>query len=450
MKQNNNIADRLRDWWSGRKATILRLAILLMGLAAIIWLTYEYWRLLWQPDFIGSRPVHPGAIDFKGFYQMVQDWFHLRPDGSPMKSWGVYPPASQIMLWPFFGWLNISQALILWTLVTTVSLGGLVWLSVRESGADTVPERILAGLIPLSMYAVGATIGNGQLPTVIVFALAAGLLMLRREDAGFGTDLAAALLILLSLIKPTLSAPFFWIVLFVPGRLRPAMLVVGGYLALTALAISLSAPPPPHAVTKPSSSAITTPADKSAPQKPLSESELPIQGLLQQGSKVSGNVVNWLRAGSQWSGRHGHANLHVWLESLGWRQWSIPGSLLVLAILGGWTYSHRRTDLWVLIGVAALAARFWIYHRWYDDLLILLPMIALFRIAGRGRSVYGIDVWAGVLLGMAILVSIAPGGLYLLPPPLNGIYVSVQIAVWTTTLIFLVACARLEKRGYLQ
>jgi hypothetical protein len=42
--------------------------------------------------------------------------------------------------------------------------------------------------------------------------------------------------------------------------------------------------------------------------------------------------------------------------------------------------------LWLLLGVTALVARFWTYHRWYDDLLILLPMIALFRIAQQRPS----------------------------------------------------------------
>ena len=85
-------------------------------------------------------------------------------------------------------------------------------------------------------------------------------------------------------------------------------------------------------------------------------------------------------------------------------------------VLGFWIYRHRDADLWVLLGVAAIVACFWTYHRSYDDVL-LLPMVALFLMAKGGSSL------AGVLLGAAVLLSLAPGGLFLLPPPLNTVYV---------------------------
>ena len=49
--------------------------------------------------------------------------------------------------------------------------------------------------------------------------------------------------------------------------------------------------------------------------------------------------------------------------------------------LGVWLYRHRRVDLWLQLGVIAVVARLWAYHRLYDDVLVVLALVALFRIA---------------------------------------------------------------------
>ena len=59
----------------------------------------------------------------------------------------------------------------------------------------------------------------------ILPVLVAELLRLKSEDQCWSIDLLAAALVLIALVKPTVSAPFFWIVLFVPGKLRSAMIV---------------------------------------------------------------------------------------------------------------------------------------------------------------------------------------------------------------------------------
>jgi hypothetical protein len=147
------------------------------------------------------------------------------------------------------------------------------------------------------------------------------------------------------------------------------------------------------------------------------------------------------------SGQGNVSTLHIWFGSLGLEEWILPTSLLVLMILGLWIYLHRRVDLWLLMGVTAYVARFWTYHRWYDDLLILLPMIALFRLAKHHPSRPGADVVAGALLAVTILAMLAPGGLFLFPPPWNMRYVAAQIIIWILGLIFLVAQARIEKQS---
>ena len=91
--------------------------------------------------------------------------------------------------------------------------------------------------------------------------------------------------------------------------------------------------------------------------------------------------------GVEWgTARGGYANEHSWLEAIKLEGLEGPASLLALMILGFWVYRYRRADIWILMGVTALVARFWTYHMWYDDLLILLPMVALFRIANQRRA----------------------------------------------------------------
>ena len=120
------------------------------------------------------------------------------------------------------GWLCFEAAALSW----------LVYLIVRESKAITLLERAFVALIPLSMYATGATIGNGQLIIHLLPALLFGLLLLYSRPSGWRTDLSAAFLILLTLVKPSVSVPFFWMLLFAL-RVRPAVLVTLGYVGLT-------------------------------------------------------------------------------------------------------------------------------------------------------------------------------------------------------------------------
>jgi hypothetical protein len=240
-----------------------------MAFSALVFLAYEFWRLIWQPDHIGSWRVHPGAIDLKIRHRAVHAWFA----GKPVYDSG-YAPASYLIFWPLHGWLAVRPAILIWATSTVAALAWLVYLV-------------------------------------------------------------------------------------------------------------------------------------------------------------------------------------VWLCALGLGDYILPAMFFVLLALGFWTYCYRHVDLWLLLGVAGLVARFWTYHRWYDDLLFLLPMIALFRIAKDSSSSDRIQVLAGALLAITVLASIAPGGLYLLPAPWDTLYVDGQVVVWGCVLMSLLnfACRErnaqtLERNGY--
>ncbi len=109
---------------------------------------------------------------------------------------------------------------------------------VKESGAVTFLERSFIALIPVSMYATGAPIGNGQLIVHLLPALIAGLLLLYRGKGKWRDDLLAAALLVFALVKPSVSAPFSWMAIFAPGRARPILLVICGYFVVTIIATS--------------------------------------------------------------------------------------------------------------------------------------------------------------------------------------------------------------------
>jgi len=420
-----DIHSYLMSWWGDHHKAVLRLAVAVMTVAAFVWLGYQFWRLLWP-----SSPIWPssptGATDLKVYHQLVHDWFA----GKPVDR-AFYPPASYAILWPLLGWLAVTPARWLWGATTVMVLAWFAYLIVQESAAKSRLERMFVALMLLSIYATGATIGNGQLIVHLLPALLSGLLLLHRgrgakakrrvpaghdmgetasgrdigetepdwqakqspprplapspllpSASGWGRDLLAAALIVVALVEPAISVPFLWLLLFLPGRARPAFLVSLGYIGLTLFAA------------------------------------------LFQKVTLASLFGYWLSIGSG--------------------EWLNPFSLFVLAILGFWSYRHRHVDLWILLGVTALVARFWTSHYWYNDLLILLPMVTLFRLAKRERSTDSGNLVAGVLLACTMLTMLAPGGLYLFPAPWNKMYVVGQKLIWIVMLIFLLDRARRE------
>ena len=373
-----------------------------MAFVSSVWLAYEFWRLTWQ-----SPPIWPGspkgAVDLILRHEEVHRWF----SGAPVygeKGTAIYPPASYLMLWPFLGWLGETPARWLWAVSLLAVLVLLVRLVVKESGANSKVEILFIGLLPLSMYATGAAIGNGQLIVHLMLALIAGLLLLERPKR-WGYDLLIAALFLAALVKPSVTAPFFWLVLVLPGGFRPAVLISIGYATLVLFSARYQEP------------------------------------------DVVSLLGGWLRGGLDVALDSGGAHLYSLLTSLKLADWALPLSFLLLIVLGIWTYVHRKADTWLLMGVVAIFSRFWMYHNWYDDLLLLLPMVALFRIA-RGRQTFpGSDVVAGLLLAIMVVSTLAPGGLYLFPPPWNSLYVAAQTIVWLILLFFLLHQAWLVRNA---
>lgn len=383
-------ADLVRGatWSRGHGRWLIR-TTLLMTLLAIPWLGYQSWRLLLDES-------RRGAIDLKHRMTESRDWTSGK---DPRDLLSPYPPATYVILWPLVGWLPLGENRILWFLVNVASLSWLMRILERESLAGSRAERRFLATLVVGNYATGACIGNGQLIVPLLAPMVAGLLLTVRRSPGLQADLSMALLILLSLVKPAVTAPFFWIVMFVPGRPRPALLGIGGYSFLTIAASWVS------------------------------------------GSSVSGLVRSFLTiardAVDGGVASLSHGNLQSLLSTLGLGAWLPLGSMLLLVAAGLFVAVHRRRDIWLLIGVCALVSRFWTYHGWYDDVLLVLPVISLMRLRASRVASGGARGVVTMLVALTVVALLPPGGTYLFPPPWNQVYVAGQVLVWLSMLGFL-------------
>ncbi len=368
-----------------------------MALLAALKLGDEFRRLLLDQG-------HNGAVDLNLRHQEVHDWYVGQPLYQVRAS-AVYPPATYPLLWPILGWLDFTPARWLWAVTSVVALCWLVHLIVQESGADTRLEGVFVALLALSMNATGVTIGNGQLIVHVLPMLLCALLLLHRSPRRWSIRLLTVGMLLFALVQPTITAPFLWIALFAGGGLVTTVLVTLGYVGLTLFAVSF------------------------------------------QESTAMVLARGWMERATVVAATGGYANVHMWLACLGLQEWILAVSLLVFAALGVWTYQHRKGDLWILLGVTALVARMWTYHRVYDDVLVLLPMVTLFRIAKRETSSPGTSLTAGLLLAAMIVSMIAPARLEHFAWPWSLMFTGGHTLVWLAVLGFLLDRARRDKKA---
>ena len=373
----------------------------MMALLAVAKLSDEMLRLVW-------RSGRTAAIDLKLRHAEVHWWFA----GIPVyerSATAAYPPATYATLWPFLGWLSLEPARWLWAATTIVALAAMAWLVVRESSATGPWQRACAALLLLAMNQTGVAVGNGQLVLHVLPPLVAALLLIHRGSGSWAEDLGAAACVIFAMVKITLAVPFLWLVLFAPSgdeageawpfRLRPALLAAAGYVALTFVAASFQ------------------------------QATLWLQ------------VLEWLRlvrvAGE---GGGDYANLSAWLNDAGLARLGLAAAAAVFIALGAWLYRYRRVDLWVRLGVVAIVARLWTYHRLYDDVLVVLAFVALFRIAtsnGDDARDRRASAAAAALVATSMLFMLLPARLGTSATPWREIFDTSHATTWLGMLAFL-------------
>ena len=343
-----------------------------IGLLACAWLGNEALRVvLDQSQLLGLRDE-------------VRGWSTPAP---PLAADGRVPlaPAGTLLLGPLVGWPPAQVARWLWLAVHAISVVWVVRWCVRTSSATTPLLKTFAALLPLAMFAPAAAMGHGRIAVPMLALVLAGLSIAQREQR-WSRDLAIGAILTACWMAPLFALPFAWVLWF-RGRARAVGLGIAGTALLT-LWVAI--------------------ARDQGPLEPIAQ---------------------WWNA--TWAAVE---NRPRWLVSLDYRGpigWASAGLWL---LLGAWTWQHRGRDPWVLAGAAALAARLGTYHTWYDDVLLLLPMVALWRIS---RSEAPRAPIAGYLAAALWISTIAPGGHLVLPWPWAPAWILAQAALWLGALAYL-------------
>ena len=370
---------------------------ILLGALALYTLTDQFQRLTLEQARVG-------AIDLRYRYREVAVWF--AGNSSVYRDIrGNYPPASHPLLWPIIGWASLTTVRWIWAVSSAVMLAWLIALVIRVTGAGSAVERIFIAALVLALNATGQAIGHGQLIVHILPMLLTGFLLLEAPVRGWRIDCVAALLILWTLVQPTISAPFIWIAVFALGGWRPSALIVGGYVALTVFAAAFQFQGDPVAA-------------------------------IQAWMDVAPDRALW----SPGYAGGPYANVSTWLYRIGLRALSLPVSVGILVIFGAWVYRNQRANLWLLLGVAAVVARFWTYQRQYNDLVILIPMITLLTLAWSSVTPRTWRAGSGWLFFVSGSIMLTPYSVYFSwPAPWPIVYEATHTISWLLVGAFLVA-----------
>ncbi len=367
---------------AAQRDTALRICVVLLALLAAPRVVLESNRLLFGR-------TRWDATDLRNFHGQVLVW-HSGEDVYEKLDRADYPPASYPVMYAIYAWDNDINRLV-WFAHGIITLGFLIWVCVRESGADSKPEKLCVALLPLAMFATGVAFGNGQLTIHALASVAAAVLLLDQSRGRWQRELAAGACMLFALVKPNLTAPFFWIFLLVPRRKAAAAFVILGYLVLTLIGASF----------QPSSL-----ADQ-------------FRGFVSRGTAIAELA--------------GYGDVPLWLNKAGYANLIMPFTVAALGAMGIWVWAERKADRWLLLGGLALMTRFWAYHRLYDDMLNLFAFVALMRLA---KGLAGNDesdpvAWSVLLIALTTI-----------PGPATPLeywrgWVSIALRSWQTAVRFL-------------
>lgn len=378
--------------WAKYGALVLSIVAAHAALTAVLRLAGAVDALLLVPD---------APIDLLIRTSEVRRWFdgitiYNDPDSAN------YPPASYTLLWPIIGWAGDAWVRILYALSMLAAVVAIAWIGVRASGVRSVPAKAFVALLVLPLGATQITVWIGQLGLHVTACLMGATALLfgtararRSTRVGRLADAAAASLLAASLIKPTLSVPAVAAVLILTLRWRPGLLTAALYLSATGIAAAF-----------------------------------------QEASTVE-LLTMWLGREDVMQLGLGSVNTHLWLHWLGVDRSLLAASFVWLAALSLWTWRERDADPWLVLGVAALVGRLWIHHRAFDDVLLIVPIIALCRIAVQTRG--GVRLAAGAFV--ALLYGLGHAPYAWLSGEAPALWLATEIGrtvAWLAALVFLV------------
>ena len=106
---------------------------------------------------------------------------------------------------------------------------------------------------------------------------------------------------------------------------------------------------------------------------------------------------------------------------------------------------NQNEDFWLLLGITAIFARVWVYHKVYDDVLLIVPIISLVRITGNIDRDKRVRMVSLTLLIITVATMLMPATIFQHIDYYNFIFNSTHIITWLLLLAFLVIVIRIDK-----
>lgn len=384
----------LSQFLQKHKLTVLSISIAVISLITFLKIFDEFYRLV----FIETPN---GAIDLRVLKRGIGLWFENRPIIQELKS-AVYPPASYAMLWPFIGWMKFPFSRIIMACSLILILILFSKFSLKHSLSKSTEASAIALLIPLCLNATGVVIGNGQLTIHLLLMILIAIFMLKNNKNYLSKEILISILIVFSLIKPSLTAPFIWLVLFIFPNHRVILMTILLYFVITFVSYYFR--------------------------------ETEINEVVKITKQAYHNIIWGTISGSDTGG---YANLHSLFSYIGIERFNIIGSFLLSLIFGIWVFLNKKADLWLLLAVTALFSRFWMYHRVYDDFLLAIPMISLIRIINTETIKKSIHQMSLILFILTILAMMIPASLQFISP-YSFIFIWGHTILWLVLIVYFI------------
>ena len=277
--------------------------------------------------------------------------------------------------------LNAGALFVLWR-----------WIWKDAANLPALLRLLLVGAV-LAAASLRTTLRFGQYGIIVTAALAAALLSFRQKRS-----IWAGIWFAVAMTKPTIAGPFLLVGLV--RRDWKALAAAATYLVLGSLFVWAYTGTDPVTMLK---------------------------------SMVAATNDVWLVTG---------ANPIRWLHDLGM---NVQTAVKLCAAIGmaaalALMYGFRDAPLGVLFAIAAVASRFWTYHKSYDDFIMIFVLIAV-ATAAYERSAPGLWLTFG-LLGLSLWV---PSRL----EKTNAVFHAFQCATWFGSLAVLLWSARERAAGTL-
>jgi hypothetical protein len=143
----------------------------------------------------------------------------------------------------------------------------------------------------------------------------------------------------------------------------------------------------------------------------------------------------------------GHSNLQKWVSMAGYPGLKFPLSMGLLGLLGIWLFIHRKIDIWIQIGVAAFVAHIWAYHRSFDDLIQILSLVGLYRIAGNERERETFRIASAVFFVLCWAALLIPARLFDARTESANVIEGTQIAIFAATCAFMIIAGHRARKS---